>query len=135
MTLEQYYAKMSTTGLSKYDAIKARTKSYFDRKASDSLSHFQVLIDGVPREAMIIDTNDFLEKQIHLIHGEVLYPGSLVSWNNTMWLVTETKVNDVLYDSGKIQRCNYILKYQDKSGSLISKHCIIRDVTKYLLGE
>lgn len=130
-----YFDRIQRRGSTKREAIRLRTQGMILRKSADSLSSpTDVYIDGSHAEVLITNKPDDYEKQIIVLKG-TLYAGSIVTWGESHWLVTTTDKNDALYPSGTMERCNYILKFQNVRGELVERYCVISDVTKYLIGE
>lgn len=132
--IDSYWEGVRTCGYSKVDAMKLRAKLQLLRKSERSFSRVTIQVDGTENEAMILNKPDHNEKKLLLLRGD-LKAGSVIEWNGSHWLVMSTDKNDVLYPSGTINRCNYILKFKNASGELVQKYCVITDVTKYLIGE
>lgn len=129
-----YLDRIQRLGPTKLDSIKRRAIAQLIKKSEKSLSRFRVMIDGTPSDVLITNKPDINEKKLVLLNG-ILKAGSVVEWNGSHWLVMNTDKNDVLYASGTINRCNYILKFYNTDQQLVQKYCIITDVTKYLIGE
>lgn len=133
--IEAYIDRIQWQGYTKRDAIKSRTQRALLRKAGDSLSSpLDVSIDGEPAKVLITNKPDNQQKQIIVLDG-ALKSGSVVTWGQSHWLVVDTDKNDEMHPSGDIERCNYVLKFKNAAGEVVQKHCIIVDVTKYLIGE
>lgn len=82
-----------------------------------------------------LKSDDYAIKYICTRPGESITCGSLITWMNHFWLVTDMDVDDDIYMKGTITKCNYMLNFTLSDGTEISKPSYIRDVTKYLVGE
>lgn len=130
-----YFDRIQYQGSTRRDAVKRRTQQSLLRKAKDSMSSpLDVSINGAPAQVLITNKPDSQQKKLIVLDGE-LKSGSVVAWGESHWLVVDTDKNDEVYPSGDIERCNYILKFKNAAGDVVQKHCIIADVTKYLIGE
>lgn len=130
-----YFDRIRRRGPTKRDALVHRARNQLLRKSEMSLSRpVTVLVNGIESDVLITNKPDNNEKELMLLDG-TLKAGSVIEWNDSHWLVMDTDKNDVLYSSGTINRCNYILKFRNNKQELIQKYCIITDVTKYLIGE
>lgn len=130
-----YFNRIHRRGDTKRAATQRRAQSALLRKAGESLSSpIDVDIDGETATVLILNKPDDSEKQIVVLRG-AMHAGSIVRWDESYWLVMSSDKNDVLYASGTMNRCNYVLKFKNSEGNLVQKHCIITDVTKYLIGE
>lgn len=85
--------------------------------------------------AIVDEKEDFNSKKIFSMPGEDLAHGSLVEWADSIWLVTAINARKDFCSEGRMQRCNYKLKWIDDSGNIIQRWCIVEDGTKYLIGE
>jgi hypothetical protein len=118
------------------NAVLNRTQNRMLRKIPSSLSYKQVEIDGQIRYLAIEKkTEDLNMKKIFALPGETLPHGSLLTWDDSTWLITELNFDNEFCSEGIMQRCNYLLKWIDDFGNLISRWCIVEDGTKYLIGE
>ena len=117
----------------------SRAQALLRRKIAASPSYHVVMVAGKKQEVSISDTEEFNIKTVTSMPGESLQHGAVLEWENagldTFWLVTEIDMCNGMYDRGKIQRCNYVLKWIDDHGDVISRWVIVEDGTKYLIGE
>lgn len=105
------------------------------RKITSSLSYKTVKIGDVDQSIAVINTKDLSVKKIFSLPGEDLPHGSIIDWADSKWLVTELDAHNEVCAEGRMQRCNYYLKWIDDKGDVIGKWCIVADGTKYLIGE
>lgn len=134
---DAYEARLgiSEVGNPKRSSKLSRTREYLQRTLVSSLSYKDAVVDGVPQNLAILDTEEFDIKTACAMPGEKLKHGGLVEWGETVWLVTEIDQSNGVYVRGKMQRCNYRLRWIDDKGNVISRWCIVEDGTKYLIGE
>ena len=111
------------------------TQSYISRKLPRSLSYKEVVIDDCTQQVAIMDTTDFDIKKIFSLPGESLPHGSIVEWSDAYWIITEIDAHKEVYTEGRMRQCNYLLKWINDDGIVISKWSIVEDGTKYLIGE
>ena len=75
-------------------------------------------------------TVEVIEKEDYFI------PGDYLEFNNETWLCLESKDFHGLYCSGTFQKCNWLLKWQDKNtGEICEYWCIDENATQYNSGE
>lgn len=135
-TWESYTARLERFGRTEREKSLNQEKSYITRKMLNSISCHDVKINGHPQKVTILNERESMAlKKICAFPDENLEHGGIVDFANSKWLITEIDANKELYESGKMQRCNYILKWLDEEGKIIEKWCIIEDGTKYLVGE
>jgi len=130
-----YEERMSATGLTRRDARLRRLKDSISRRVVHSLSYHDVLINDVACTVAITKTAEKTEKNIMSMPGEHIPHGGLVEYEQSMWLVTELDAESEVYDKGLMVRCNHVLKWTSKDGTLKTKWCVVEDGTKYLIGE
>lgn len=133
--LDNYKEWVGSSEAPKREIIKARAQARLLRKHPASLSYKTVLINGVEQLVSIVDTTDLPKKKIFSMPGESLIHGGLVDWEESKWLITEINAHNELYNEGRLERCNHLLKWKDDYGYLQERWCIIEDGTKYLIGE
>lgn len=133
---DTYQARLEANGVTRRERILKNTQSYISKKIANSLSCQKVLINGVEQAALILNQRENINlKKICALPGETLQHGGIVDFAGSKWLITELDANGEVYISGMMQRCNYLLKWLNKSGKIIEKWCIVEDGTKYLIGE
>ncbi|MDB7829119.1 hypothetical protein [Intestinimonas butyriciproducens] len=131
-----YEARLSGSGDNpKRDSELSHIQSRMRRKITASLSYKSVKIDGKAGNLAIVDDNDFDTKKIYSMPGEDIPHGGLVEWSDSIWLITERNAHTEFCTEGKMRQCNYVLKWIDECGNVISKWCVVEDGTKYLTGE
>ena len=136
---ETYKARLGVSGDPGEDPRRAialsRAQAAIRQKITASPSFCQVAINGKMTNAAVLDQEELNLKRIVSMPGEKLVHGGVVEWNSSHWLITEIDMDNGVYDRGIMQRCNYVLRWIDNSGNVISKRCIVEDGTKYLIGE
>ena len=63
--------------------------------------------------------------------GQEINIGDYIEWANSWWLVITCDYDDELYRNGKLQQCNYLLKWQNELGEIIERHAVILSASKY----
>lgn len=133
---DNYEARLEINGKTRRERALKRTRENITNKSVNSLSSHKVLINSNPQTVTILNQREDLAlKKILALPGETLVHGGLVDFANDKWLITELDANDEVYASGFMQRCNYVLRWLNKEGKIIEKHCVVEDGTKYLIGE
>lgn len=108
------------------NAEKYELKQLLDSDFNKPLDCYSVLVEGKSQDLTIIKTKDLKIKKVKTRPNENLYVGQLVEWSNSHWLVTEIDADNDLFTRGKIEECNYLLKWQNKKGQIIEKWAIIK---------
>lgn len=107
----------------------------YTEMTKDSLSYKDVLINGVAKNLMIYSGTMENKKNICSMCGDMFYVGDLVRYESTNWLILRANVDDEIYVKGYMERCNYVLKWQNNDGDIIEKECIIASASQYNSGE
>lgn len=125
-----YQSRIEARGSSMREAALQREARMLNSKMKDSLSYHNVVIDGVPRNVSIINSDNYNEKTMFSLPGEDIRCGALVEWADNFWLVTEKDANTELYTRVKLLQCNYLLKWVDDNNIIREQWCVIEDGTK-----
>lgn len=133
---DSYYARITANGTTRREHALKHSQSNISRNILNSLSCHEVIIGGVQQTVLILNQReDVAIKKICALPGESLPHGGLVEFAGSKWLITDLDANDEVYVSGKMHRCNYLLKWLNHKGEVIERWCIVEDGTKYLIGE
>lgn len=136
---ETYEARLgvynSPAGDPKREVALQRFQFRLQRKITASLSYHKAVIDGMEQKIAVRHQSEYHIKKIYAMPGEALRHGAIVQWANTIWMITEVDPNTEALTQAIMERCNYLLKWIDRDGHVIQKHCIVSDGTKYLIGE
>ena len=130
-----YASRIGAKGGTKRGAMKNITLARLEEMMPDTLSYKTVTIEDEIQNVSIVDTTELSVKKIFSLPGETLVHGGLVDWENSKWLITEINAHDELYQEGRIERCNQILRWVDPEGNAHEQWGIVEDGTKYLVGE
>ncbi len=130
-----YESRIISSGDSQRSRILKREKQYISNKIINSLSYYDVIIDGEKRNVSIMNSDNLNEKIIYSLPGEDLKCGGVVEWANNHWIISEKDANNEVYSKAKLIQCNYLLRWVDKYDDIHEQWCFIEDGTKYLTGE
>lgn len=132
---DSYQARLSARGSDKRGIRVLRGRDCLSRKLPESLSFFSLRIDGEPRDAAIISTDNLNIKTICTMPGEDIEGGAMVDWADQHWVVTEKDVNNEIYTRATMLQCNHLLRWIAADGSIQERWCVVSDGTKYMTGE
>lgn len=130
-----YENRVNINGATVRDEMLNREQSMLLKKMKDSLSYHSILINGVKREASIVNSDNLNEKTMFSLPGEDFICGDVVDWANNHWLITEKDANNEMCTKVKLLQCNHLLKWVDNKHQIHEQWCVIEDGTKYLTGE
>jgi hypothetical protein len=99
-------------------------KSQINDRFSDTIDHYNVKINNVDRELLIIRTIQHNEKTIKSRPYEDFSVGDYVVFDNKTWMIISKDECNQAYTTGTMQLCNYTLKFQSPDGTILSYPCI-----------
>lgn len=136
--------------MSDFDAYKSRLhlrgstnrerELYYEKrelasKAVNSLSCKDCLVNGVPQKLIIDDGTLPYYKDVKSLPDEYFDAGDYVEWADAMWLMVSCDWDKEVYTYGKMQQCNYVLKWQNTDAEIIERWSVILSASKYNNGE
>lgn len=129
-----YTKRITNSGATQRDRSLKRELYMLKDKLPNSLSYHNVVLNEEERRVAIINSDNLNEKMIYSVPGEDIDNGSMVSWMDNMWLVTERDANSEVYTRAKIVQCNYLLKWievdDENKPSVYKQWCVVDDGTK-----
>lgn len=134
-TFESYKARVHQRG----ETVRERTlyyeKEHIKDLAVNSLSCKQCKVNGVDQLLVIDDGTLPYYKNVKSLPDEYFDAGNYIEWADSMWLVVSCDWDKEVYTYGKIQQCNYILKWQNESADIIERWSVVLSASKYNNGE
>lgn len=104
-------------------------------KAVNSLSCKDCLVNGVPQKLVIDDGTLPYYKDVKSLPDEYFDAGDYVEWADAMWLMVSCDWDKEVYTYGKMQQCNYVLKWQNTDADVIERWSVVLSASKYNNGE
>lgn len=104
-------------------------------KAVNSLSCKDCLVNGVPQKLVIDDGTLPYYKDVKSLPDEYFDAGDYVEWADAMWLIVSCDWDKEVYTYGKMQQCNYVLKWQNADAETVERWSVILSASKYNNGE
>ena len=133
--LDMYKRRLGLRDDTARDRWLHNTQAWINKKLPRSLSYHTAIIDGEERRCAILSTQNDEEKKICSMPGEALVCGTYVEWMDNVWLITQLNAPNEVYQTALMTQCNYLLKWVNDKGEIISRWSIAVDGTKYLTGE
>lgn len=112
-----------------------KAQSDFLKLEKDNPSFKDVLIDGVARNLIIYAATMQHKKNICSVPGETFDIGNIVTYNDAKFIILRADADDDVYTRGYMERCNWLLKWQDETGEIISCDCEVLTASQYNSGE
>lgn len=123
--INYYYKIQNTYGSDDVRVAQIyETKNALNRDFNNTLDAYKVEIDGVLQDLTIIKTTNLDVKKIKSRPDETFYMGAIVKWHNSYWLISDVDTNNDIITHGKMQECNYLLKWQNASGAIVERNCV-----------
>lgn len=135
MDWDLYNKRININGSTQRDRNLNTLKINISNKASASLSYKDVLINGLEQNLFIDSGTKSTIKNIKSLPNKSFNLGDIVDFANCKWLITEADSDDEVYVDGKIQECNYLLKYQDENAKIIETWIVSQNAAQYNNGE
>ena len=129
--MDRYTARINLHGTTQRERMVNRTKANLQNKVVDSLSYKTIKLNGVETQLIINEGTQSYYKEFESMPGQEINIGDYIEWANSWWLVTTCDYDDELYRNGKLQQCNYLLKWQNELGEIIERHAVILSASKY----
>ena len=129
-----YTKRLNINGLTKRERDLNKLQNDITSKSVDSLSYKTVFINNIERHLMIDKNTKLSTKSIKTLPNEKIDLGNLVVWNDINWLVTEVDLDDEVYTKGTILLCNWLFKWQDSSGQILTRHSVVLNASQYNSG-
>lgn len=129
--MDRYTARINLHGTTQRERMVNRTKANLQNKVVDSLSYKTIKLNGIETQLVINEGTQSYYKEFESMPGQEINIGDYIEWANSWWLVTTCDYDDELYRNGKLQQCNYLLKWQNELGEIIERHAVILSASKY----
>ena len=129
--MDRYTARINLHGTTQRERMLNRTKANLQNKVVDSLSYKTIKLNGIETQLVINEGTQPYYKEFESMPGQEINIGDYVEWANSWWLVTTCDYDDELYRNGKLQQCNYLLKWQNELGEIIERQAVVLSASKY----
>lgn len=134
-TFEAYKARVNQRGETERERTLYYEKDYLKRLAVNSLSCKPCLINEVEQSLIIDDGTLPYYKEVKSLPDEYFNAGDLVEWADAKWLIVSCDWDKEVYTYGKMQQCNYVLKWQEPDATVIERWAVVLSASKYNNGE
>ena len=132
---DSYKARVQFRGTTQRDRTLYQEKRNLKINAVNSLSCKDCLVNGVPQKLVIDDGTLPYYKDVKSLPDEYFNAGDLVEWADAMWLMVSCDWDKEVYTYGKMQQCNYVLKWQNANADVIERWSVVLSASKYNNGE
>ena len=129
--MDRYEARINLHGTTQRERAKNRLITHLNDKTQHSLSCKDILLNGVKTQLIINSGTQPYYKEFQSLPSQQINIGDYVEWANSYWIVTTCDSDDEIYRDGKLEQCNYLLKWQNELGEIVERHAVISSASKY----
>ena len=129
--MDRYEARINLHGTTQRERAKNKLITHLSNKTQHSLSCKDILLNGVKTQLVINSGTQPYYKEFQSLPSQEINIGDYVEWANSYWIVTTCDSDDEIYRDGKLEQCNYLLKWQNELGEIIERNAVISSASKY----
>ena len=129
--MDRYTARMNLHGTTQRERAKNRLIAHLNDRTQHSLSYKNILLNGVETQLVINSGTQPYYKEFQSLPSQEINIGDYVEWANSHWIVVTCDSDDEIYRDGKLNQCNYLLKWQNELGEIIERWSVIQSASKY----
>ncbi len=134
-TFGEYQARVNQRGTTDRERTLYYKKQHLKSLAVNSLSCKACKVNGVDQLLVIDDGTLPYYKDVKSLPDEYFDAGDYVEWADAMWLMVSCDWDKEVYTYGKMQQCNYVLKWQNTDADVIERWSVVLSASKYNNGE
>jgi len=135
MNWDLYQRRLTINGETQRDRQLTDLKNNILKSQNLNLSYKDVLINDMQAKLVIDSGTKPQFKIIKSLPNEIFYLGDMITWVDSKWLVVEADSDDEVYVDGKLQECNYQLRWQNNNGDIVEYWIVSQNATAYNNGE
>lgn len=134
-TFGEYKARLKLRGNTARERALYHEKFDVKTNAVESLSCKDCIVGGMAQKLVIDDGTLPYYKEVCSLPDETFNAGQYVEWADTMWLIVSCDWDKEVYTYGKMQQCNWLMKWQNADGEIIERWAVVNPASKYSNGE
>lgn len=128
---ETYNKRLTVNGNTSRERRVNHLKDIIIRKSVDNPSYKNILLNGEESQLVINSGTQPYYKEFQSLPSQEINIGDYVEWANSHWIVVTCDSDDEIYRDGKLNQCNYLLKWQNELGEIIERWAVIQSASKY----
>lgn len=128
---ETYNKRLTVNGNTSRERRVNHLKDTIIRKSVDNPSYKNILLNGEETQLVINSGTQPYYKEFQSLPSQEINIGDYVEWANSHWIVVTCDSDDEIYRDGKLNQCNYLLKWQNELGEIIERWAVIQSASKY----
>ena len=129
--MDRYTARMNIHGTTQRERAKNRLIAHLNDRTQHSLSYKNILLNGVETQLVINSGTQPYYKEFQSLPSQEINIGDYIEWANSHWIVVTCDYDDEIYRDGKLNQCNYLLKWQNELGEIVERWSVIQSASKY----
>lgn len=129
--MDRYSARMNLHGATQRERAKTRLINNLNNKLQNSLFYKDILLNGEPTKLIINTGTQPYYKEFESLPEQDINIGDYIEWANSHWIVVTCDSDNEIYKDGKLNQCNYLLKWQNEQGKIIERWAVIQSASKY----
>lgn len=134
-TFGEYQARVNQRGTTDRERTLYYEKQHLKSLAVNSLSCKACKVNGVDQLLVIDDGTLPYYKDVKSLPDEYFDAGDYVEWADAMWLMVSCDWDKEVYTYGKMQQCNYVLKWQNTDAETVERWAVVLSASKYNNGQ
>lgn len=134
-TFGEYKSRLKLRGNTARERALYHEKFDVKTNAVESLSCKDCIVGGIAQKLVIDDGTLPYYKEVCSLPDETFNAGQYVEWADTMWLIVSCDWDKEVYTYGKMQQCNWLMKWQNADGEIIERWAVVNPASKYSNGE
>lgn len=134
-TFGEYKSRLKLRGNTARERALYHEKFDIKTNAVESLSCKDCIVGGMAQKLVIDDGTLPYYKEVCSLPDETFNAGQYVEWADTMWLIVSCDWDKEVYTYGKMQQCNWLMKWQNADGEIIERWAVVNPASKYSNGE
>lgn len=134
-TFSEYKSRLRLRGNTARERALYHEKFDVKTNAVESLSCKDCIVGGIAQKLVIDDGTLPYYKEVCSLPDETFNAGQYVEWVDTMWLIVSCDWDKEVYTYGKMQQCNWLMKWQNTNGKIIERWAVVNPASKYSNGE
>ena len=134
-TFGEYKSRLKLRGNTARERALYHEKFDVKTNAVESLSCKNCIVGGMAQKLVIDDGTLPYYKEVCSLPDETFNAGQYVEWADTMWLIVSCDWDKEVYTYGKMQQCNWLMKWQNTNGKIIERWAVVNPASKYSNGE
>lgn len=128
---ETYNKRLTVNGNTSRERRVNHLKDTIIRKSVDNPSYKNILLNGEETKLIINSGTQPYYKEFQSLPSQEINIGDYIEWANSHWIVVTCDSDDEIYRDGKLNQCNYLLKWQNELGEIIERWAVIQSASKY----